>query len=219
MLRHFVSPSHDDWDLSLPCCECAISNTWNQSTGNTPFFLNNGEHPRLPINVNKVCKLPAADTIVGRIKTAIASAKDFLRYAQQRMSDAYNAKHHDEAFQVGVAFLSPKGLFLSAAGSKKIMAKQLGPFEITAKVGRLAYQLLLPASMSRVQPVFMFLCLDVLRMVVAMLHLLLPCYLTASRNVKLTRFCSTDLGLTRASPTTKSTLCLGRVWGLRNVAL
>ena len=71
------------------------------------------------------------------------------------MSDAYNAKLRDEAFQVGeYAFLSPKGLSLSAAGSKKCMAKQLGPFEITAKVGRLAYQLLLPASMSRVHPVF-----------------------------------------------------------------
>ena len=34
------------------------------------------------------------------------------------------------------------------------MAKQLGPFEITATVGRLAYKLLLPASMSRVHPVF-----------------------------------------------------------------
>ncbi len=71
------------------------------------------------------------------------------------MSDAYNAKHHDEVFQVvEFAFLSPKGLFLSAAGSKKFMAKQLGPFEITAQVGRLAYKLLLPASMSRVHPVF-----------------------------------------------------------------
>ncbi len=99
--------------------------------------------------MNKVCKLPAADTFVGRIKTAIASAKDFLLYAQQRMSDAYDAQHHDEAFQMGeFAFLSPKRLFLSAAGSK-----QLGPFEITAQVGGLAYKLLVPASMSRVHPV------------------------------------------------------------------
>ena len=34
------------------------------------------------------------------------------------------------------------------------MAKQLGPFEITAKVGRLTYKLLLPASISIVHPVF-----------------------------------------------------------------
>ncbi len=155
ILRHLVSPSYDDWDVRLPCCKFAINNAWNQLTVNTPFFLNPGELPRSPINVNKVCKLPAADTFIGRIKTAIAAAKDSLRYAQQRMSDAYNAKLRDEASQVGeFAFLSPKGLSLSAAGSKKFMAKQLGPFEITAKVGRLAYQLLLPASMSRVHPVF-----------------------------------------------------------------
>ncbi len=105
--------------------------------------------------MNKVCKLPAADTFVGRIKIAIAAAKDSLLYAQQTTSDADNAKHRDEVFQVGeFAFLSPKGLFLSAAGSKKFMAKQLGPFEITAQVGRLAYKLLLPGSMSRVHPVF-----------------------------------------------------------------
>lgn len=88
----------------------------------------------MPINVNKVCKLPAADTFVGRIKTAIAAAKGSLRYAQQRTSNAYNAKHREEAFQGEFAFLSPKGLFLSAAGSKKFMAKQLGPFEITARL-------------------------------------------------------------------------------------
>ena len=67
------------------------------------------------------------------------------------------------------------------------MTKQLGPFEITAKVGRLPYKLLLPAFMSRVHPVF-HVCLlkrpkdGGLRMVVAMLYLLLPCYLTALRN-------------------------------------
>ena len=72
--------------------------------------------------------------------------------------------------------------------------------------------------MSRVHPVFhVFLCLNVPRMVVAMLHHHLLCCLTALRIVKLTRFCSIDLGLTSASPTIKSTLCLGRVWGLRNV--
>ena len=51
------------------------------------------------------------------------------------------------------AFLSPKGFFLSAAGSKQFMAKQVGLFEITAQVGGLAYKLLVPASMSRVHPV------------------------------------------------------------------
>ena len=40
-----------------------------------------------------------------------------------------------------LAFLSPPGLFLSVAGSKKFMARQLGPFEIIERVGRPAYKL------------------------------------------------------------------------------
>ena len=211
-LRHFVPPSHDDWDRHLPCCEFAINSAWNQSTGNSPFFLNHGEHPRSPIDVNKVCKLPAADTFVGRIKTAIASAKDSLRYAQQRMSDAYNAKHRDEAFQVeNFALLSPKALFLSAAGSKNFMAKQLGPFEITANVGRLAYKLLLPASMSTAQPVFHVSLLrhpqDGGRNAAPPHAMLLDGF----------KECEIDKVLQHRPRPHKSTLCLGRGRGLRNV--
>ena len=155
MLRHFVSPSQDDWDLRLPCCEFAINNAWNQSTGSTPFFLNSGEHPRSPINVDVVCKLPVADAFVGRIKNAVSRARDSLLYAQQRMQKNYNAKHRAESFEVGeFAYLSPKGLLLSTVGSKKLSSRWLGPFEITERVGRLAYKLCLPASMSRVHPVF-----------------------------------------------------------------
>ena len=155
MSRHFVYSSHYDWDLRLPSCEFAINNAWNQSTGSTPFFLNTGSHPRSPVNVEVVCKLPAAHTFVGRIQESIARARDCLKYAQARMKESYDAKHRAESFEVGeFVFLSPRGLLLSVAGSKKFMAKQLGPFEIIERVGRLAYKLLLPASMSRVHPVF-----------------------------------------------------------------
>ena len=155
MLRHFVSPSQDDWELRPPCCEFAINNAWNQSTGSTPFFLNYGENPRSPVNVDVVCKLPAADTLVGRIKTAIANARDSLLYAQRRMCKSYDAKHREESFAVGeFVYLSPTGLLLSVAGSKKLSSRMLGPFEVTERIGRLAYRLLLPESMSKVHPVF-----------------------------------------------------------------
>ena len=141
--------------MRLPCCEFAINNAWNQSTGSTPFFLNSGEHPRSPINVDVVCKLPAANAFVGRIKNVVSRARDSLLYAQQRMRKNYNAKHRAESFEVGeFAYLSPKGLLLSTVGSKKLSSRWLGPFEITERVGRLAYKLCLPASMSRVHPVF-----------------------------------------------------------------
>jgi len=155
MLRHFVRPSQDDWDVKLPCCEFAINNAWNQTTGSTPFFLNFDEHPRSPINVDVVCKLPAADTFVGRVRESVIRARESLSYAQARMCETADAKRRAEAFQVGeFALLSTKGIKLSPLATKKLLNKWLGPFEVVKRVGEVAYELSLPASMGRFHPVF-----------------------------------------------------------------
>ena len=51
MLRHYVNDRQDDWDLLLPCCEFAINNTYQDSIQTTPFFLNYGYHPTLPVDL------------------------------------------------------------------------------------------------------------------------------------------------------------------------
>lgn len=124
-----LRPSHDDWDERLPCCEFAINNAWNAATDSKPFFLNHGQHPRTPINVDVVCKLPATDTFVGRIKDSIARACESLQQAQQRMEKAYNADHRHVSFEIGeFVFLSAKGVPMAVSGTRKFMPKQLGPF-------------------------------------------------------------------------------------------
>ena len=111
MLRQFGRPSQDDWDVKLPCCEFAINNAWNQATGSTPFFLNFGEHPRSPISVDVVRKLPAADTFVGRVRDPVIRARESLSYAQARMCESADAKRRAEAFAVGeFLFCLPKAL-------------------------------------------------------------------------------------------------------------
>ncbi len=47
-LRCFISPTMDDWDLHLPAAAFACNNSLQSSVANTPFFLNNGRHPRMP---------------------------------------------------------------------------------------------------------------------------------------------------------------------------
>ena len=71
----------------------AIINAWKQSTGSAPFLLNIGSDPRSPVNVDVVCKLPAAHSFVGKVNTSISRAKDSLKYAQARMKESYDAKH------------------------------------------------------------------------------------------------------------------------------
>ena len=63
-----------------------MNNAWNRATGSTPFFLNHGDHPRTPVNVNVVTPLPAAKSFIGRVSAVVSSARDSLLNAQQRMS-------------------------------------------------------------------------------------------------------------------------------------
>ena len=78
MLRHFVSPNQDDWDLRLPCCEFAVNNAWNAATGSTPFFLNQGSHPRSPVSSEVYCVLPGAKSFEERVNEAIAQARNCM---------------------------------------------------------------------------------------------------------------------------------------------
>ena len=51
MLRHYINPTLDDWDLHLPCAEFAINNSHTPAISTTPFFLNYGRHPRTPLHL------------------------------------------------------------------------------------------------------------------------------------------------------------------------
>src|SRR3569833_630917 len=53
MLRHFVQQDHSDWDQHLHTCAFAYNNSVNRSTGVTPFFLCNGQHPNVPAFFDK----------------------------------------------------------------------------------------------------------------------------------------------------------------------
>ena len=117
--------------------------------------MNFGDNPRSPVNVDVVCKLPAADTFVGRVREAVARTCEYLESAQKRMTKAANGHRRDVSFDVGEwALLSTKHLKLSPVGTKKLLPKYLGPFEMVRRIGNVAYELNLPASMSRYHGVF-----------------------------------------------------------------
>jgi len=64
MLRHFVNPVHDDWDEHLPMVEFAINDAWQESTHETPFVLNYGQHPLNPMSLQTHSRVPAAATYI-----------------------------------------------------------------------------------------------------------------------------------------------------------
>ena len=50
-LRSFVEPMAKDWDLYLPMLEFAHNSVANETTKESPFFLNYGYHPRGPLDL------------------------------------------------------------------------------------------------------------------------------------------------------------------------
>ena len=50
-LRHYVNDRMDNWDTLLPTAEFAVNNSYQQSIRTTPFYLNYGYHPNVPLDV------------------------------------------------------------------------------------------------------------------------------------------------------------------------
>ena len=51
LIRHYVSPTQDDWDEHLPQIEFAINNAHHEGLKSTPFYMNYRRHPSTPLTV------------------------------------------------------------------------------------------------------------------------------------------------------------------------
>ena len=157
MLRHYVNPKQNNWDDMLACAEFAVNNAYQASIQDTPFFLNNGWHPRLPSRLNlsrKPSKNPSAVDFIGNIEKGIAKAKVCLQAAQQRQKKYADQKRVDLFFNVGeYVWLNSEHIVIKAVGSRKLLAQWLGPFEVTAVVNPVNYKLKVSAHY-RIHDVF-----------------------------------------------------------------
>lgn len=157
-LRHFVSANQDNWDMLLPMVEFAINNAVQESTRETPFFLNYGMHPQSPFSIQLPVfhsESPSAHQFAQTLDTALQHARKCLNAAQQRQK-AYADKHRsDVKFSVGqYVLLSSKNINLKHSGSRKLLPLWLGPYQIVQQINPVAFKLQLPTNMSRLHPVF-----------------------------------------------------------------
>ena len=83
MLRHYVGQlDHTEWDQCLAAAEFAINNSFHESIGTTPFRLNFGRDPRLPLAWIPGYKFPFPD------KSMVPAAANFA----DRMAEACSSK-------------------------------------------------------------------------------------------------------------------------------
>jgi hypothetical protein len=162
-LRHYVSPLQNTWDKLLPMVEFAINNSRQDSTQETPFFLNYGRHPNTPFSVQfpkrktaaPAEKVPAALRIAEDMQHALQKAKQCLEAARQRQKKYADTRRSPVLVKLNdMVLLSTKNIDLKNPGTKKLLPKWMGPFKIIQEVNPVAFKLELPANLARLHPVF-----------------------------------------------------------------
>ncbi|KAJ9509154.1 hypothetical protein QJQ45_001643 [Haematococcus lacustris] len=157
MLRHYISPTQSDWPDYLALAEFAVNNSWQESIQSTPFLVNTGQSP-VTVGLRDLPyggRCPSAHAFTRWWQDAVANARKCMAAAQSRQAAYANKARRDVEYKVGQkVLLSTKNLKLQPGKARKLIPRYVGPFEILLLVGAVAVKLDLPASMSRLHPVF-----------------------------------------------------------------
>ena len=163
ILRAYVHPLHDNWTTYLPLAEAAYNSSVHAATGVTPYFANYGFEPTQPAHLLHTPSSPPlpppSDADAARIAARMREIHDVVRLELERakstMEAIANRTRRDVTFKVGdLVRLAADDLSLSNQPSSKLRDRFVGPFKVSAVVGKQSYRLELPASMSRLHPVF-----------------------------------------------------------------
>jgi hypothetical protein len=157
VLRAYVSSHLDDWDTHLIAAEIAVNNSVQESTGFSPFYLNSGQHPLLPLSqlistaAQQNTTVPAATEMLKNLQDDLTAVQQNIKRAQQRQSKAANKHRRAVVWKEGdEALLSTKHL---TAHSHKLLSKFIGPFPVTKIISPVAVQLQLPNEF-KIHPTF-----------------------------------------------------------------
>ncbi|KAJ9527747.1 hypothetical protein QJQ45_000423 [Haematococcus lacustris] len=157
MLRHYISPTQADWPDYLSLAEFAVNNSWQESIKSTPFLVNTGQSPITPMlhSLPDKGRCPEGLSYATWWQEAVAKAKLCMQAAQQRQAAYANQDRREVHYKVGqMVLLSTKNMRLKPGKARKLLPRFVGPFKVLGLVGQVAVNLQLPASMSRLHPVF-----------------------------------------------------------------
>jgi 5-methylcytosine-specific restriction endonuclease McrA len=122
----------------LPYVSFAINNSRAESTGETPFFLNSGSHPRAPAQVGRLQitdHIPALGVVLTEMYNTLDSVKVLLKRAQDRQKTYADKKRREHTFKTRQQVLLSIKNFRFPKGQRKLQGRYLGHFEIEEMEG------------------------------------------------------------------------------------
>ena len=158
MLRACMMDFSGSWEDHLPLVEFAYNNSYQASIGMAPYAALYGRRCRSPLSWDDIGdrELRGPDMIVEAVEVA-RTVHDRLRIAQDRYKHWADAKRRHLEFAEGdLVFLriSPTRGLIRFGRRGKLSPRFIGPFPVDARVGEVAYRLVLPDSLAAVHPVF-----------------------------------------------------------------
>ena len=153
VLRHLVNNSRSNWSTFLGDIEFTINNSAHSSTGVSPMKFLTGRDAPTPLTTAAADAVPSSTSDWVQARDEIQqSARDALIFAQAKMSIYYDKKHKPLTLRPGdKAFISltgsmEAGYHLPNTISHKLSPQCVSPFEVIRAVGRLVYELKIPAT-------------------------------------------------------------------------
>src|SRR5260221_6352263 len=154
-LRTYTNYQQDDWAMLLLMAEFAYNNAMNAMTGVSPFFANKGYHLEFTVDLQADTLSAEAQMFMVDLECTQAELKENIAQAQERYQKNVD-KHRAEAPKLKVsdqAYVKVK-FFRTRRPSKKLLEKNLGPFDIIGKPGTHSVTLRLPHQFCSIHPVF-----------------------------------------------------------------
>ena len=151
MLRQCISPNQKDWVGKLPTIQFAINLARSESTGYTPFFLNNGRMPRAMVwNSASLTEYSNVRELAQKKKLALISAYDSIIGARMKQTRDANRKRLLVPFKEGdFVYLSTKNITFTKGLARKLIPKFIGPYKIIQDFNNQSFKLELPVHLKR----------------------------------------------------------------------
>ncbi|KAI3776128.1 hypothetical protein L1987_45891 [Smallanthus sonchifolius] len=158
MLRACVMDFGGNWDTHLPLAEFSYNNSYHTSIKAAPFEALYGRKCRSPLCWAEVGeKHLTGPEIVQETTDKIFKIKDRLKAARDRQKSYADNRRKPLEFQIGdrvMLKVSPWKGVARFGNRGKLNPRYVGPFEILARVGPVAYKLKLPQELNNVHDTF-----------------------------------------------------------------